>query len=274
MLIDWFTVIAQVLNFLVLVWLLKRFLYRPILNMIDAREKRIADELADADTKKSEAEQQRSAFQRKNIEFDEQQTARMNQVAEEVKIERLRLLNSVRQESDELRNKLQLALKHEQLNLQQTLGQRAQEEVFSIVRSTLIDLAETSLEERMTVIFIKRLRALNEDEKANLKSALMSEQTLMVHTAFALSLEQSALIEAALKQILGDAVQIQFEVKPDVISGIEINGNGQKVAWSIADYLTSLTKSINQVMQSQDNIQTNKHKEPIVQNKEQDQHEP
>ena len=42
MLIDWFTVIAQMLNFLILVWLLKRFLYQPILDAIDAREKGIA----------------------------------------------------------------------------------------------------------------------------------------------------------------------------------------------------------------------------------------
>jgi F-type H+-transporting ATPase subunit b len=59
MLIDWFTVGAQVLNFLILVWLMKRFLYKPILNAIDAREKRIAKELADADATRAEA--QRSA---------------------------------------------------------------------------------------------------------------------------------------------------------------------------------------------------------------------
>jgi len=53
MLIDWFTVGAQALNFLILVWLLKHFLYQPILNAIDAREKLIAKELADADAKKS-----------------------------------------------------------------------------------------------------------------------------------------------------------------------------------------------------------------------------
>jgi F-type H+-transporting ATPase subunit b len=52
MLIDWFTVGAQVVNFLILVWLLKRFLYKPILHAIDERERRIAKELADADTKK------------------------------------------------------------------------------------------------------------------------------------------------------------------------------------------------------------------------------
>ena len=55
MLIDWFTIAAQALNFLILVWLMKRFLYKPILNAIDAREKRIATELADADAKRAEA---------------------------------------------------------------------------------------------------------------------------------------------------------------------------------------------------------------------------
>ena len=56
MLIDWFTVGAQTLNFLILVWLMKRFLYKPILNAIDAREKRIATQLSDADTKTAEAQ--------------------------------------------------------------------------------------------------------------------------------------------------------------------------------------------------------------------------
>ena len=59
MLIDWFTVGAQALNFIILVWLLKRFLYKPILNAVDAREKRIAAELADADAKKAEAQKER-----------------------------------------------------------------------------------------------------------------------------------------------------------------------------------------------------------------------
>jgi F0F1-type ATP synthase, subunit b len=56
MLIDWFTVGAQGLNFLILVWLMKRFLYRPILHAIDEREKRIAAELSDAEATKAEAQ--------------------------------------------------------------------------------------------------------------------------------------------------------------------------------------------------------------------------
>ena len=55
MLIDWFTVAAQAVNFLILVWLLKRFLYKPILGAMDAREQRIASRLRQAETEKAEA---------------------------------------------------------------------------------------------------------------------------------------------------------------------------------------------------------------------------
>ena len=72
MLIDWFTVIAQVVNFLILVWLMKRYLYQPILKALDAREQRIAAELADADAKRAEALAEREEFKRKNDEFDRQ----------------------------------------------------------------------------------------------------------------------------------------------------------------------------------------------------------
>ncbi len=94
MLIDWFTVGAQVLNFLILVWLLKHFLYKPILNAIDAREKRIASELADADAKKSEAQKERDDFQNKNKVFDQQRSAQLSKAADEAKVERERLRNA------------------------------------------------------------------------------------------------------------------------------------------------------------------------------------
>lgn len=84
MLIDWFTVAAQTVNFLILVWLLKRFLYKHILDAIDAREKRIATELADADTKRAEAKLQRDDFEQKNQTFDKQRQEMLTKATEEV----------------------------------------------------------------------------------------------------------------------------------------------------------------------------------------------
>ncbi len=122
MLIDWFTVGAQVINFLILVWLLKRFLYKPILHAIDAREKRIATELADADAKKAEARTERDEFQHKNEEFDQQRTALMSKATDEAQAERQRLLEEARKAADALSSKRQETLRNEAHNLRQELA--------------------------------------------------------------------------------------------------------------------------------------------------------
>ena len=117
MLIDWFTVGAQALNFLILVWLLKRFLYKPILDAVDAREKRIAAELADADAKKAEAKKERDEFQHKNEEFDQQRAALLSKATEEAKAERQRLLDEARKAADALSAKRQETLRSDAHNL-------------------------------------------------------------------------------------------------------------------------------------------------------------
>src|SRR5271155_1747633 len=102
MLIDWFTVGAQALNFIILVWLLKRFLYKPILDAIDAREKRIAAELADADAKRAVAQKERDEFKQRNDDFDRQRAALLAQAVDEAKAERQRLVDEARKAADDL----------------------------------------------------------------------------------------------------------------------------------------------------------------------------
>src|SRR5665811_1715268 len=100
MLINWFTVGAQALNFLILVGLLKHFLYKPILTAIDAREKRIASELADATTKKTEAQKERDDFQQKSQELDQQRAELLSKATDEANAERARLMDEARRAAE------------------------------------------------------------------------------------------------------------------------------------------------------------------------------
>src|SRR5450432_3181315 len=125
MLIDWFTVGAQTFNLLILVWLMKRYLYQPILHAIAAREKRIATELADADAKKAEAQKERDEFQHKNEELDQQRAALLSKATDEAKAERQRLLDEARRAADLLSAKRQESLKDEAINLNQAITRRA-----------------------------------------------------------------------------------------------------------------------------------------------------
>ena len=249
MLIDWFTVGAQVLNFVVLVWLMKRFLYKPILHAIDAREKRIAMELADADAKKAEAQRERDEFQDKNEAFDQQRAALLSQATDAAKAERQRLLDEARKAADALGAKRQETLKSDAHNLNQAISRRTQREVFAIARKALMDLATTSLEERMSEVFTRRLREMDEPAKSSFFEALRTApEPAIVRSAFDLPAEQRATIQEVLNETSSAEIRIRFETAPDIVSGIELAANGQKVAWSIADYLASLEKGVGELV--------------------------
>ena len=168
MLIDWFTVGAQALNFIVLIWLMKRFLYKPIINSIEAREKLIAQELADAALKKAEAKKSLDQFQEKNEELEKQRATILTNATEAAKVEGGKLLDEARQASDLLRAKRMESLRNEASDLSLSIESKVQQEVLEIARKTLKDLSNTSLEERMCEVFAKRLREVNGATKETL----------------------------------------------------------------------------------------------------------
>lgn len=263
MLIDWFTVGAQVLNFLILVWLMKRFLYKPILHAIDEREKRITTELADADAKKAEAQKERDDFQHKNEEFEQQRGALLNKAADEATAERQRLLAEARKESDGLRARWQDALRNEQKSLSEEMIRRTKEEVFAIARKALTDLATTSLEERLGEVFTRRLREMDGKVKEGLAEALQtSSDPALVRSTFDLPAEQRDAIQNALNETFSAEIRVRFETAPNLVCGVELTTNGQKVAWSIAHYLASLEKSVGELLDAQSKPDTKAEPKP------------
>ncbi len=263
MLIDWFTVAAQGLNFVILVWLMKRFLYKPILDALDARESRIAAELADADAKKADAQKQRDEFEHKNQRFDQQRAALLSKATDEAKAERQRLLDDARQAADVLSTKRLETLMTEARNLDQAVLRRAQDEVFAIARKALTDLAGTELEQRMTEVFAARLRQLDGTAKSTLADALKTaSDPALLRSAFELPAAQRAAIQQALDETFAVKIPLRFETAPALVGGVELSCNGQKLAWSIADYLGSLQQGVNDVLREKTNSEAKPESKP------------
>jgi F-type H+-transporting ATPase subunit b len=247
--IDWFTIGAQAINFLILVWLLKHFLYKPILQAIAAREKRIASELADAKAKKEEAQKEHDEFNRKNSEFDKQRTELLAKATDEATAQGQRLLDEARKAATALRSKLQEAIDNDAVHLNQAIGRRIEQEVFSIARKVLTDLAGASLEDLMVSAFIQRLKQLSTEEKRKLlpggqSSSPAKSLPSIIRSSFNLKDSLQEDIESAIKEVLSTTIPIQFETDPALVSGIEFTSNGQKLAWSISNYLSSLKEVI------------------------------
>lgn len=250
MLIDWFTVAAQLINFLILVWLLKRFLYRPILDAIDAREQNIVQTLADAATTKKQAEQEMALFSHKNSAFEAQRSALLESAIEQAEQEKLRLMAQARATSATLISQQQAKLKRELHSLHSELGRKTQAEIFAITRQTLRDLADSDIEEQILKVFITRLSQLHDSQKTLLSDALATDlKTIRVRSAFALHGEQKQRINQAICDQFPGEIKIVFDISSDIISGIELTINGQKLAWSIAHYIEELEKHLQQLVQ-------------------------
>ena len=252
MLVDWFTVGAQALNFFILVWLLKRFLYKPILAAIDAREQRIAKGLADANDAQAEAQKQRDEFQRKNQEFDGQRAALLSQATAAANVEGLRLIESARKTADALSSTRQQALISESENLNQAIRVRTQSEVFSISRQALTDLATASLDERMVEVFTRKLHGMDAGAKAVLAESLKTTTApALVRSAFELPADQRSALQNAMNEAFSADVHICFETAPELVAGIELLSNGQKLSWTISGYLRELEQSVEELMRGQ-----------------------
>ena len=102
-------------------------------------------------------------------------------------------------------------------------------------------------------VFTRRLGELDAKAKEALGAALKSTpEPAVVRSAFDLPAEERAKIQNAINETFSADIHLRFETAPDRISGIELTANGQKVAWSIADYLTSLQKGVAELLQQQD----------------------
>jgi F-type H+-transporting ATPase subunit b len=253
MLIDWFTVAAQAVNFLILAWLLKRFLYGPILRAIDQREKRIASELQQASAKMEEAKKEETEFRRKKDDLDRRSRELLGRAAEEAGTERRRLLEEARKEIAGRRSQWEEALQSDQRRQRQEVADRISQEVFATARKVLGDLAGESLEERMTQAFLERLSQSSPAEKEPLCSAAKNpDRPLLVRSAFDLPLSARKAIEEGVRKALSPQARITFEVAPELIAGIELAGNGYKVAWSVADALASMQKKAGALLEKDD----------------------
>jgi F-type H+-transporting ATPase subunit b len=242
MLIDWFTVGAQVVNFLILVWLMKRFLYRPILDAVEKRRKEIASALAEAEADKERARAERDEFHSRKEDFERQRAGLLEEARTRAAEERRRLMEEAREEAEEARARQRDALERERQSLGEDIARRTREEVFAIAGRALEDLAGSDLEKRIGEVFAGRLRNLDEQTREDLAAAMRASSGPVVRSAFDLSEATRSALADALNETFG--VEATYRTEPDMSGGFEILFGHRKLAWSIDGHLEDLRKSV------------------------------
>ena len=249
MLIDWFTVAAQIVNFLILVGLLKYFLYGRIIRAMDQREEKIAARLSEAQQREQEAADERQHYQAKQAELAQQQDDILNQARQEADSERRKLLEEAREEVEAVKSRWYEALEREKNTFLQDLRQRAGRQVYTITRQALADLATADLEHQIVEAFCRRLEEQSPEKRRELTDILQQGAEATITSAFVLSQEAKQKIEDILRDYLPGGTALRYQTSPEVISGIELKAPGHKVAWSLDHYLADLEEETREILE-------------------------
>lgn len=252
--LNWFTLVAQIVNFLILLYLLRRFLYGPIVDMMDKREQKIAARLQEAEEKHSEAEQQAERYRQQRRELEEKRGEQLTAIQEEVEARRKELLEEAHEEVQKKKQDWQEALQREQDAFMQELRQRLGREATEVARRALQDLADVQVEQRMADLFVTRIRELEPAERAEISESIQeSDGKIVIRSTFELPEEmQQRIADAVQAQIMDEgSLDARFETSPDLISGIEMQVDGYQVGWTIRDYLDDLEEQIRRTIEQE-----------------------
>lgn len=243
--IDWLTVTAQVVNFLVLVWLLHRFLYGPITRAMARREQLIADRLNEAQHEKEAAESEAEVYRQKQEELAQQRDHMLSQARAAAEDER-RALERVAREDVEARKREWLGqLEAERETFLRDLRERCTEEFYTLARRAFEELASAELEEQIALAFVRQLEALDKstDEKI-VRGCAEAGGTVTVRSRFELSANAKRHITRVLHERLGEGANVEYDINADIACGIELEAGSQTVSWSIASYLDGFERAV------------------------------
>lgn len=241
MLIDWFTVAAQALNFVVLVWLLRRFLYGPIIRAMAERQRGIDEQIEEADRLRAEAAAEGERLRAETARFEADREERRHALREELDEARGAALAAARAEADGLRERWRAAVLRERDGFLQELRQQAGGQIIEVSRSALRDLADEHLEERVIDRFLARLDELDEGQRRTLEGAADDEDgPLEVRTAFGVPAALEDRIADTVRQHLEPGHRVVFTVDSSLLCGIELRVGGYALAWSLDDHLDEL----------------------------------
>ncbi|MBI5658144.1 MAG: F0F1 ATP synthase subunit delta [Nitrosomonadales bacterium] len=233
---DWTTFALEIINFLVLVWLLQRFLYKPVTAAIARRQAGIEKTLADAREMRGEAEALKRQYENRMAEWEQEKARAFQQLRQEMDAERARLMAALQASLDEERNKQHAVEQRRAIEQRQRLEEEARTGGGRFAARLLSRLASAELEERIRRVLLEDLPQLPERELHALRSAGQTDGA-KITSAYPLSDAQRAELTGALDHLAGRPVACEFGQSPDLMAGLRISVGPWMLRSSLLDEL-------------------------------------
>lgn len=236
--IDWLTVVAQWVNFLILIWLLQRFLYQPIVQAMDKRQQAIVARGEEAKSKAEQAEMLARDYRDKLAELETRRAELMAAAREAAATERARLVEQARSDAKSQAEQWRRDIEREKAEFQTGLNHGLGNLITATARKAVRDLCSLELEQALFANFLERLQQLPEHEKQKLSESGKANLTLAA--SFELDEAMRRRLAASLDHALPTETRLTFETLPDSQCGLRLSSSSYSIEWTVAGYFQHL----------------------------------
>lgn len=237
MLLDWFTIFAQLLNFFILLVLLKIFLYGPIVNAMKERKERVAAEMSELGKVRLGAEELKADLARQQEELDNRASEVMAEIHAEADKWRRQAMESARAEIETMRDEWFAALDREKDAVALNIRKRLMHEVTSTASRMVKELADSDLETQMVAGFMRKI-------ETEARAVDCGEGEILVRTGFNTSGEHDSRIRLMLDEFFPVRNERIISHDERLGLGIELIAGDRKWEWNLASYISELEENI------------------------------
>jgi len=249
--IDWLTVGAQIANFLVLVWLLNRFLYGPVTRAMQAREDGIEARLDEARQTREAAEAEADRLREKHREFDARREDMLNEARGEVEALREELEQHLQEKSEARQRAQKQEIAAGRDDFVRELSQRAGRHIQQTTRAVLEEFAGADLGQQLAERFVEKLGALDDATLERLRRAVETRSPkAVVESSVPLPSPTRGNITKALHRMISKEVEVTYRERDDMVFGLRLTIAEQLVEWSASAWLDRLDDAFSDTLEA------------------------
>jgi F-type H+-transporting ATPase subunit b len=221
--LNWSTFVLEIINFLVLVWILERLLYKPVLAVIARRRAGIEKTLADSKALQAEAERLKAQYECRLGDWERERQKARDALSRELEAERTRKMSELQSALEQERDKARVAEARRQADALHKMEETALLQSARFATRLLEQASGPDTEARLVDLTITELSRLPAERVADLRSSFgRTSQTIMVESAFPLSDHHRKGLEQALTAIAGTERRIRYEQNSELLAGVRI----------------------------------------------------
>lgn len=235
---DWTTFTFEIINFVILVWILQRFLYKPVIHAISERKAAIDKTTADASAINAAAQALKQQYENRMADWAREQTHARAQLLEEIDAERGRMMAALNVSLEQERANARGIEERHALESRQTLEEAALVEGGQFAAHLLSRLASPALEEKIVAVLLEDLQRLSSQQLQSLREACRKVDTkVKITSGYPLGDELRGQLVSALTSLAQRPVVCDFLEDPDVLAGLRISIGAWMLRSNVRDEL-------------------------------------